>query len=356
MSCAAVLSLAAAAHAADTPLPEPLAPQHATLEDGRIDVYIGTPRASDYQIGDSIPVKVVFILTPNSQIKLTQKAPPLVVPGLAAAAAPASSPESAAVPVAKIEEPKILDMPMVQVEGLKMGVVSDKPSDVELLAAGAPETYIRPDGSEMVVEDFYVTTYVTTQQTQVGVSIDFMYAVYSQPDGQPDWKSTSTPELPIGITKAATDNQVQIQNGDMSDKVSPRAPAALWILLGSLPFALPMVAACGLLIYRRVTRARVLSRNEKTWVVLDAIVASAHGRLEMQHYRRIFYAIREHLGVLGMDTTQTLAALGLRPELDKQAVDEVFNQETLFFDPSRSVEAEEHESLLAAIALLIPRQ
>lgn len=346
------MHLVAADEALAANLPEPAAPQHAILNDGRVEVYIGTPRVSDYQIGDSIPVRVVFVLEPDAMYRArkagsavvsdTPSVVPIVPPGNVDRAMP--------------QPPAMLEMPMVEVSGLKMGVVTDKPSDVEPLVPATVQEYIRADGKKMVVAVFYATTYVTTTKTQVGIAADFMYAISRLPDGQPDWRSATTPEMVVGITRAATANQTLLLEGDLTEKFSPRAPAASWFLFGSLPFALPMVAALGMLTFRRLTRKRLLTRNERTWLTLDEIVASANGHFTLEHYRRIFYALRENLDVLGKDTTQTLDALGKRAGLDNAAVQDVFNRETLFFDPHQSITAAQHEHLMRSIGILVPRQ
>ncbi len=56
------------------------------------------------------------------------------------------------------------------------------------------------------------------------------------------------------------------------------------------------------------------------------------------------------------DTTQTLSALTKRAGLDITAVQDVFNRETVFFDPSKSITAAQHEKLMQSIGKLIPRQ
>jgi hypothetical protein len=334
--------------------PEPLALQHTTLNDGRVEVDIATPRASDYQIGDSIPVRVVFVLDPDVIYQAEHKPPapdptPSVVSALTAAA---SADSDKAKPVV----PGMLDMPMVEVSGLKMNVITDQPSDVEPLVPATVREYIRADGKKMVVATFYVTTYVTTTKKVVGIAADFMYAIAKLPDGQPDWRSSSTPELTVGITRAATENQTLLLEGDLSVKSGPKAPAAKWTLYGSIPFAIPMLVALGLIAFRRVTRKRLLSSNERTWQLLDRVVESAGNHFTLEHYRRIFNALRENLDVLGKDTTQTLESLSSRAGLDFTAVQDVFNRETLFFDPSKSISSGQHEKLMQSIGKLIPRQ
>jgi hypothetical protein len=333
-------------------LPEPAAPMHATLNDGRVEVYIGTPRVAAYQIGDSIPVRIVFILESDAQFKAAQAAKavsdntPSVVPTTTVAGGDKAMP----VP------PAMLDWPLVEVSGLKMGVVTDKPSDVELLVPATVQQYVREDGKKMVVAEFYATTYVTTTQTQIGIAADFMYAVSKLPDGQPDWRSASTPEMPVGITRSATANQTLLLEGDLGEKPGPKAVAAQWAVWGSIPLAIPMVVALGLITFRRITRKRSLTRNERTWQTLDGIVESAAGRFTLEHYRRIFYALRDNLDVLGKDTTQTLKSLSARAGLDLASVQDVFNRETLFFDPNKSITADQHDKLMQSIGKLIPRQ
>lgn len=349
LSLFAVHSYADDAAAAN--LPEPAAPQHATLNDGRVEVYIGTPRVSDYQIGDSIPVRVVFVLEPDAMYKIrTAKGATDTTPSVVPSTAVATGDKAMPVP------PAFLDMPLVEVSGLKMGVVTDKPSDVEPLIAASVQEYIQADGKKMVVAIFYVTTYVTTTQTQIGIAADFMYAIAKLPDGQPDWRAGSTPELIVGITRAATQNQTLLLEGDLSVKDSPRIQAAYWFFYGSVPFGVPMVVALGLLFFYAVTRKRTLSRNEITWLTLDGIITAAADHFTLEHYRRIFYALRENLDVLGKDTTQTLQSLSKRAGLDHTAVQEVFNRETVFFDPTKSITAAQHETLMQSIGKLIPRQ
>ena len=356
LALVAMLSLAATARAAEDP--EPAAPKHAVLENGRIDVYIGTPRVSDYQIGDSIPITVVFDLTPDTMWRARQKPPITVLPAQPAKAATEAPKDATGADVAKVQEPTIVEMPMIEVEGLKMSVLSNQPSDVEPLTPAKVETFTLPDGRKRLVAKFYVVSYVTTQKKQVGVVADFMYAIAKLPYDQPDWHSASTPELPVGITTAATENQTLLLEGDLASKASPKAPAAYWFLYGSLPFAAPLLGALLMLGFSRATRTTELTRNQQTWLVLDQVTvdAAAAEGFELEHYRRIFYAVREHLDVLGMDTTQTLDMLGRRSDLDHEAVAYVFNRETLFFDSDRVITTEKHDKLMSSIAVLIPRQ
>ena len=103
LSLFAVHSYADDAAAAN--LPEPAAPQHATLNDGRVEVYIGTPRVSDYQIGDSIPVRVVFVLEPDAMYKArTAKGATDTTPSVVPTTAVVSGDKAMPVP------PTLLDM------------------------------------------------------------------------------------------------------------------------------------------------------------------------------------------------------------------------------------------------------
>jgi len=351
---ATMLSLSAVpAHAdeAAANLPEPGAPVHSTIEDGRIDINIGTPLVAAYQIGDSIPVRIVFILESETQYKAEHDKGPLdTTPSVVPTAPVASGDKAMPVPPARLEWPQL------ELSGLKMNVLTDKPSDVEPLVPASVKEYIRADGKKMVVVEFFVTTYVTTTKTQVGISADFNYAVSTLPDGQPDWRTASTKEMIVGITRAATQNQTQILEGDLSAKLSPKAPAARLAVYGSIPFAIPMVVALGWLAFRRLTRKRLLTKNERTWQVLDEVIQSAGDKFTLEHYRRIFYALRDNLDVLGKDTTQTLASLSRRAGLDLAAVQDVFNRETLFFDPNKSITSAQHDKLMQSIGKLIPRR
>lgn len=348
-----MLSLTGVAWAADAPadLPEPQAPVKMKLEDGRVNVYVGTPRVSSYQIGDSIPVRIVFELMPDTVYKaLHPVKPPVTVLPQVAHPAPAKEGD-----VAKPQPPVMLELPMIDVENLKMGVLTGQPSDVEMLRNATVTRYQKNDGTVMVVVDFSVAAYVTTQKTQVGVSADFMYAVSKLPDGQPAYQSMTTTEMVVGLTKAATDNQTLLIEGDLSPKTSPRVPAAFWFLAVSPLFALPMVVSFAFIGYNMVTRKRAMTKNEKTWVTFDQVSHDAAGAFSLEHYRKIFHALRAHFDVLGLDTTQTLSVLQARTDLNREAVDYVFNRETVFFDPNATISTEQHEKLIASLAILIPR-
>jgi hypothetical protein len=251
----------------------------------------------------------------------------------------------------------MLDIPMVSFQGLQMGVLSNQPSDVEMLSrAGPPVTYISPDGRRMVVTKFYVTTYVTPTKTQVAVKADFSYAIARQPDGQPDWIAAQTAELPVGITRSATTNQTRLIEGDFSPKISPLAQVTPWLLYRTWPLALPMVVALALMLRQRMTAEKVLSKNAKIWLIFNAVEAdaAASGGYTNEHYRRILAALRDHLDVLGLDTTQTLVELKGRPELNAEAVDFVINREVLFFDPGSAISEEEHQKFMYSLKVLVP--
>lgn len=336
---------------AQTAQEEPQAPVKQVVADGRVTVYVATPRWAGYAIGDSIPVRVVFELTPDSLYKKTHPVTPDAVAAARAEAAKVAE-GSAVAP----EPLAMLEMPLVHLEGLKMKVQTNQPSDVEMLESADIKQFVREDGVKLVVVTFYVTSYVTTQKTQVGVVADFMYAIAKLPDGQPNYVSASTPEMFVGLSRSANELQTRLIEPDLSGKPSPKAPAAFWALTLSGVFALPLLAALGLVVWRRATAVREHSKNEKTWEIFNQVFADAQsaGGFTLEHYRRIFHALREHFDVLGYDTTQTLAILGKRSDLDHEAVDYVFNRETMFFDPAGVITPERHDRLVDALHRLIP--
>lgn len=336
---------------AQTAQEEPQAPVKQVAVDGRITVYVATPRWAGYSIGDSIPVRVVFELTPDS---LYKKSHPVTPDAVAAAKA-----ESAKVAEGSAVAPEplvMLEMPLVHLEGLKMKVQTNQASDVEMLESADIKQFVREDGVKLVVVTFYVTSYVTTQKTQVGVVADYMYAIAKLPDGQPNYVSASTPEMFVGLSRSANELQTRLIEPDLSAKPSPKAPAAFWALALSGVFAIPLLAALGVVAYRRATAVREHTKNEKTWAIFNQVFSDAEraGGYTLEHYRRIYHALRDHFGVLGLDTTQTLAKLGREPDLDAEAVDFVFNRETMFFDPTGVITAEQHDRLVDALHRLIP--
>lgn len=337
---------------AQTATEEPQAPVKQIVVDGRVTVYAATPRVAGYSIGDSIPVRVVFELTPDALYKnLHPVAPDAVAAAKAEAVKAVEGSAVAPEPLA------MLPMPLVHLEGLKMKVQTNQPSDVEMLEGADIKEFIRrEDGVKLVVVTFYVTSYVTTQKTQVGVVADFMYAISKLPDGQPNYVSASTPEMIVGIARSATETQTKLIEPDLSNKPSPKAPAAFWALALSGVFAVPLLAGLAIVLYRRATAEREHSKNEKTWAIFNQVFADAERSdgFTLEHYRRIYHALREHFGVLGLDTTQTLHELGKRPDLDAEAVDFVFNRETMFFAPGGVITAEQHDRLVEALHKLIP--
>lgn len=335
--------------------PEPQAPVKAAVEDGRVMVFVGTTRVSAYHIGDSIPVRIVFELTPDAIYKAEHAPRPAVNILPVQATAPANTNTEA--DTAKPKPPEFLTMPLIDVENLRMGVLTNQPTDAEMLTNAVVARYTKPDGRLMVVVDFTVSTYVTTQKTQIGIAADYMYAVTKLPDGQPAFQSATTPEMIVGITKSATDNQTLLIEGDLSVKDSPHAPAALYMLVLSPVFALPMLISLALIGLSLIRRERDLSKNELTWRIFDAVISDAErrGGFTLEHYRRLFHALRAHFDVLGLDTTQTLSLLNAREGIDGAAVDTVFNRETVFFDPDTTISSKQHEKLMTAIAVLVPR-
>jgi hypothetical protein len=214
-----------------------------------------------------------------------------------------------------------------------------------------------------------LTQYVTTQKeadgkttkTQADAAMDFAWAISRQPDGQPDWHSSTTPTLTFGIHLSADPKQTQLIEGDLSSKSSPRAAAAYWFTFGSFPFAVPALLALGLLAVGRAGRQRELTRNERTWKKLGQVFKEAHaaGEFSIGHYQHIFHLLREHLRYYGVTTTQALEKVatgvdgGGKP-IDVEAGKYLFHQETVLFDPNKRIYASDRSELFRNIALLVP--
>jgi hypothetical protein len=374
-SLAVLLSFASAAFADDAPATakkEPQAPKHVVLVDGRIDEWIGTDRVADYAIGDPMTVTLVFELTPDSMYRAAHPnvPPPTVLPPSPVPAAASSAPAGT---VAKVQMPTMLEWPVIEVEGLKMaaqsGKTTDAPSDVEVYKGATVNTFELPDGRRRVVVTMVLTQYVTTQKeadgkttkTQADAAMDFAWAISRQPDGQPDWHSSTTPTLTFGIHLSADPKQTQLIEGDLSSKSSPRAAAAYWFTFGSFPFAVPALLALGLLAVGRAGRQRELTRNERTWKKLGQVFKEAHaaGEFSIGHYQHIFHLLREHLRYYGVTTTQALEKVatgvdgGGKP-IDVEAGKYLFHQETVLFDPNKRIYASDRSELFRNIALLVP--
>lgn len=333
----AALSLAGVAAAQDaSKLPEPAAPNRATIADGRINVFIGTPRVNGYAIGDSIPVTIVFEMLPVTQDQ-----------------APAAAVDSKG---ERKPKPAPLAMPRVDIAGLKMQVQSADPLDVEMLTSATEIIRYERDGKEYLKVVFYVWQFVTTKQTQVDVKADFMYAVNMLEDGQPDWHKASTPNLSVGIRKTATDNQVTILEGDIKLKASPRVPAAIYMLAGGTLLVMPLFAALAITGWRRYNRPRTLTANELVWLALDPVLAKAE--FELDDYKQIFFVLRRRFGVLSLDGHELISTLKKHPDLksvDPQTVELVFNKEAVFYAKSNKVPPEQLKEFIAGIKALVPR-
>jgi hypothetical protein len=248
-----------------------------------------------------------------------------------------------------------------------------------------------PVHGKRIVERFWVTTYVTTQKVgdpagqqdakpdakpeekqqrpskhQASFTVDFTYAISMQPDGvQLDWRPATTPELTVGIHRSADEKQTQLEEGDLSPKVSPIAPAAYWLTYWSWPLALPMVATLLYFGLQSARRKRTLTKSERKIGIIDQIVVDAGGALGRNELRRIYAVLRKDLRLLSMTTTEALRWLRSEERkkqhpgevLNEEAVELVFSQEALFFDPDRpDLTPEECDALLAAVKVLIRRQ
>jgi hypothetical protein len=372
-SLAVLLSFASAAHADDAPAKkEPQAPKHVVLVDGRIDEWIGTDRVADYAIGDPMLVTLVFEITPDSMYRAAHPdvSPPMVLPPSPVPAAPSSAPAGN---VAKVQMPKMLEWPVIEVEGLKMAALSgkttDAPSDVEVYKGAAVKTYQLPDGRRRMVVTMTLTQYVTTQKeadgkttkTQADAALDFAYAISQEPDGQPDWHSATTPVLTFGIHQSADPNQTQLIEGDLSDKTSPHASVMYWCFGLAALFGIIPLYAVVLAIVGRTGRQRELTRNERTWKKIGEVFreANAAGDFKVGHYQHIFHLLREYLGIYSITTTQALEKVaagvdGNGKPIDVAAAEFLFHEETVLFDPNKRIEADDRGELFRNIALLVP--
>lgn len=342
----AALSLAGVAYAQDSSkLPEPASPVRTTIVNDRVNVYIGTPRANAYGIGDSIPITLVFEMIPPKAEELN---PPAAAPTEVKPGEPQKAPA-----------PKLLPMPRVDIEGLKMQVQSAQALDVEMLGGAEKiERYTR-DGKEYLKVTFYVWTFVTTKQTQVDVKADFMYAVNVLEDGQPDWRKASTGELHVGIRRTANENQTQLLEGDLKLKTSPTVPAAIYFMVGGAVFILPLFGALALTGYRRYMQPKKLTANESAWAELDPIFAeAAKGKLNLEQYKRIFFILRRRFGVLALDGKELFAALKKHPDLQKvssELIDSVFGLESVFYAKAADVTPEQQLAFIEGVKSLMPR-
>jgi hypothetical protein len=384
-SLAVLLSFAGTAHADDAPAQaaatkEPLAPKHVILADGRIDEWVGTDRVAGYGIGDPMKVIIAFEITSNSMFRAQHPdVPPLkVLPPLPAQAAadkitaPGTAGD-AATKIAKVQLPTMLEWPLINVEQQKMaaqtGKTTDDPSDVEVYKGAVVDPPILlPNGRRRIVVTMTLTQYVTTQKeadgktvkTQADAAMDFAWAIASQPDGQPDWHSDTTPTLTFGIHQTADPNQTLLIEGDLAPKVSPVAPAAYGVYLAWF-FSIPAIATLVLAGIGRATRRRELSRNERTWAAIGQVFKRAHaaGEFSVGNYQQIFGILREHLHFQSITTTQALEQVATGKDnagkpIDVDAASYLFHQETVLFDPNKRIEVDERGQLFRNIATLVP--
>jgi hypothetical protein len=360
----AAFSLAGVAYADDAKLPEPAAPAKATLEDGKINVYLGTPRVSGYAIGDSIPVTIVFELTPDKSGKPADLTPPkpeaAPAPSVPQMSPYQPTPSDAPPKVEKAPAPTPLAVPLIDVEGLKMQVQYSEALDVEMLTPATEVTRYTRDGKEYLKVVYYVWTFTTTKQSQVDVKADFTYAVTKLEDGSPNWMKGTTPTISIGTRKTATDNQVTLLEGDLKLKASPIAPAAyIFLIVGPL-LMLPLFGALALTGYKRYMAPKKLSVNEEFWAAIDPVVAdaTANGGFQIEHYKRIFFMLRRRFGVNALDGYELINALKSHADLagiEFSAVEQVFGMEAVFYAKAASVTEEQQKSFIEGIGKLVPR-
>lgn len=362
----AVFSLAGVAYADDNAKqPEPAAPAKSTIEDGRINIYLGTPRVSGYAIGDSIPITIVFELTPNPDGVPPGAEPPKPV-AAPAPSLPMMSPnqpaasDAAAPVVEKAPAPKPLAMPIIDVEGLKMQVQSADPLDVEMLTPATEVTRYKRDGKEYLKVVYYVWTFTTTKQSQVDVKADFTYATSKLEDGQPNWVKGTTPTISIGTRKTATDNQVTLLEGDLKPKSSPVAPAAPVFIIGGAALMVPLFIALMLTGYRRYIEPKKATANELFWAELDPVFARANetGSFSVDDYMLIFFKLRLRFGVNALAGQELLDGLKAHKELakvDPNRIEQVFAMESILYAKDHVVTEAKLHAFIDGVKLMVPR-
>lgn len=345
----AALSFAGVAFADDSSskLPEPVSPERGAVVDGRVNVYIGTPRVNAYGIGDSIPVTLVFEMIPPKPEELNSTP-----------AAPTPEASKPGEPI-KAPEKKLLPMPRIDVEGLLMQVQSAEKLDVDMLGGAQEVQRYTRDGKEYLRVVFYVWTFVTTKQTQVDVKADFMYAYQALEDGTPDWKKASSPTIHVGIRKTAADNQTRMREGDLTLKASPRVAAAPYALVGGVLLLLPLFGALALTGYRRYMEPKKLNANESAWAELDAIFnEAAKSGYNIDVYKSIFFVLRRRFNVLALDGKELFAAVKAHPDLASAQfsdIEAVFGMEAIFYAKNARVTDEQNLAFVEGIKKLIPR-
>jgi hypothetical protein len=310
---------------------EPVERAHLSLADGCIDVWATTSQVDGLRYGDSIPVRLVWVLKPTSSC--LKKSPEVSLLPPSATSTPATSTPATSTPatstpatstpatpatpgaaaastpdIAKVLLPIPLEVPEINLETIKSGQLTVSPSDVEKLRVGATgEDLLDPVCGEkcgkMVVQDVVVTQHITMQtippasdtssstpkpddktppkyKTQATIIMDFDYAVFRQPgDNQPAWRTEHTPALVVGIHQSARISAIDpkasetlLREGDRSVKFSPLPPMLPWVGALAIAGALPMfVWFCNIVVWN-IRRERVLSVNEKVWKVIDEAV------------------------------------------------------------------------------------
>ena len=352
-------------YADSAPPPEPVVPLTTILEGGKVIVNIGSPRNADHAIGASVPIILVFELQhlKGGDVKPDAKAdksPKATEPAAPVPFDPAAFlADTAQAPTAPAAKP--LPVPRVNIEGLQMGVISALPSDFGIL--GTPEVQEYTDGDKDYVRViFWVWQFVTTQKNadgtpkrQASLQPDFLYAVDTLPDGQPDWKKASTKELLIDIVPSAGDEQTAPREGDLQTKQSTHAAVIPYLTAFGIALMLPLFGLLGWNSYTAYVRPRKLTANEIFWLEVDQVVsqAEAKGGFELDDYQKILFELRRRYDVSTMYTEALLKHL--EAEANFPTLERVFGLEEKFFVKDGTVTTEQHDELMSSLKLLIPR-
>jgi hypothetical protein len=346
---AALVPLSRAALAADPPPlpPEPKLMEIARVENGKIVLYMAAPRNSGYGIADSIPVVLVFELTPDPQAAVA--VPPVDPTGFLV-----DTPTAPAAPVARP-----LAVPQINVSSLSMKILSGKRSEVEMV--GRPEIQNYTCGDKQCVRVvFWVTQFVTTKvnqdgtpKIQVSLSVDYLYAVVAQPNGQPDWKTASTPVISVGIHQTAGPNQTIPREGDLSLKVSSTSPLVPYCYGVGIPLMLLLVAEVLWMAYAAYLRPRQLTPEEVFWAEVNPVLADGEkSGFQLDHYQKIIYEFRRKYKVSNLHAFDAVKKLADEPDHEKIIF--VFSLEQTFFSKDGRVTLEQHTQLMEALHSLIP--
>jgi hypothetical protein len=353
--CAGAL-FAGAARADDTPPPaEPSVFQTERLADGKVIVNVGTPRNAGYGIGASIPIVLVFELQHSKQVVI---ADPATQPDTSYDPAAALT-NVATAPMAPVAKP--LPVPRINLEGLAMGALLAEPQDIKFLAPPVVQTYTQGD-KDYVRAVFWGWQFVTTQKgadgkpkRQVSVKADFLYAVDTLPDGQPDWKKATTPEMLIDIVPTAGEDQITPREGDLKTKESNHAAIIPYLKWGGVVLMMPLFFMLGRLTYAQYMRPRRLTAGQIFWLEVDPVVEQAEkaGLFSLDDCQKILYELRRFYGVSTLHTADLLKALEAAPNYP--TIERIFALEGTFFIKDGTVTPEQHEDLIASLKLLVPR-